>query len=124
VEISQTLPSTEHNIESVLELADVLVGAVLIPGERAPLLVSREMVRKMKPRSVIIDISIDQGGCIETSHPTTHEHPSYVEEGIVHYCVPNMPGVVAHTATTGFVNAALPYILDIVNLGSGERHQE
>jgi alanine dehydrogenase len=112
-----TLPSTEHNIEKVLELADVLVGAVLIPGERAPLLVSREMVKKMKPRSVIIDISIDQGGCIETSRPTTHDHPSYIEEGVVHYCVPNMPGVVARTATTGFVNAALPYILDIVNLG-------
>lgn len=112
-----TLPSTEHNIEKVLEFADVLVGAVLIPGERAPLLVSREMVKKMKPRSVIIDISIDQGGCIETSRPTTHDHPSYIEEGIVHYCVPNMPGVVARTATTGFVNAALPYILDIVNLG-------
>jgi alanine dehydrogenase len=112
-----TLPSTEPNIEKVLELADVLVGAVLIPGERAPLLVSREMVKKMKPRSVIIDISIDQGGCIETSRPTTHDHPSYIEEGIVHYCVPNMPGVVARTATAGFVNAALPYILDIVNLG-------
>jgi alanine dehydrogenase len=115
-----TLPSTERNIEKAIEYTDVLVGAVLVPGERAPVLVSREMVRRMKPRSVIIDISIDQGGCIETSRPTTHDHPSYVEEGVVHYCVPNMPGVVARTATNGFVNAALPYILDITNLGVAE----
>ena len=112
-----TLPSTERNIEKALEYADVLVGAVLVPGEHAPQLVSREMVRKMKPRSVIIDISIDQGGCIETSRPTTHDHPSYIEEGVVHYCVPNMPGVVARTATNGFVNAAMPYIVDVINLG-------
>ena len=112
-----TLPSTERNIEKSLEYADVLVGAVLVPGEHAPQLVSREMVRKMKPRSVIIDISIDQGGCIETSRPTTHDHPSYIEEGVVHYCVPNMPGVVARTATNGFVNAAMPYIVDVINLG-------
>jgi alanine dehydrogenase len=115
-----TLPSTEHNIEKALEYADVLVGAVLVPGERAPQLVTRELVRKMKQRSVIIDISIDQGGCIETSRPTTHDHPTYVEEGVVHYCVPNMPSVVARTATNGFVNAALPYILDIINLGVDE----
>jgi alanine dehydrogenase len=112
-----TLPSAPRNIEKVIEFADVLVGAVLVPGERAPVLVSRELVRKMKPRSVIVDISIDQGGCIETSRPTSHDHPSYVEEGVVHYCVPNMPGVVARTATNGFVNAALPYILDVANLG-------
>jgi alanine dehydrogenase len=71
----------------------------------------------MKKRSVIIDISIDQGGCIETSRPTSHDHPTFVEEGVIHYCVPNMPGVVARTATQGFVNAAIPYILDIANLG-------
>jgi alanine dehydrogenase len=112
-----TLPSSDRNIGKALEYADVLVGAVLVPGERAPLLVTREMVRKMKPRSVIIDISIDQGGCIETSRPTSHDHPSFIEEGVVHYCVPNMPSVVARTATNGFVNAALPYILDIINLG-------
>ncbi len=112
-----TLPSTERNIEKALEYADVLVGAVLVHGERAPMLVSRELVRKMKPRSVIIDISIDQGGCIETSRPTTHDHPSFIEEGVVHYCVPNMPSVVARTATNGFVNVALPYILDIITMG-------
>jgi alanine dehydrogenase len=113
-----TMLSTDRNIARVCEYADVLVGAVLIPGERAPVVVSREMVRKMKPRSVIIDISIDQGGCIETSRPTTHDHPTYVEEGVVHYCVPNMPGVVARTATYGFVNAAIGYLLEVADLGA------
>ena len=112
-----TMLSTERNILRCCEYADVLVGAVLVSGARAPVLVSREMVRKMKPHSVIIDISIDEGGCVETSRPTTHDHPSYVEENVVHYCVPNMPGVVARTATHGFVNAAIPYILEIANLG-------
>jgi alanine dehydrogenase len=112
-----TLPSNDRNIRKACEYADVLVGAVLVPGERAPILVSREIVKKMKKRSVIIDISIDQGGCIETSRPTSHDHPTFVEEGVIHYCVPNMPGVVARTATQGFVNAAIPYILDIANLG-------
>ena len=113
-----TLLSTGRNIERSCEYADVLIGAVLVPGSRAPILVTRETVRKMKPRSVIVDISIDEGGCIETSHPTTHDHPSFIEENVVHYCVPNMPGVVARTATHGFVNAAISYILDIANLGA------
>ena len=115
-----TLLSSQRNIEKSLLFADVVIGAVHVSGMRAPLLISREMVRTMKPRSVIIDLSIDQGGCFETSRPTTHANPTYVEEGVVHYCVPNMPGVVARTATNGFVNAALPYILDIVNLGVDE----
>jgi len=112
-----TMISTKRNIERATAFADVVVGAVLIPGQRAPILVTREMVRAMKPRSVIMDISIDQGGCIETSRPTTHEHPVYVEEGMLHYCVQNVPGVVARTATHAFVNAAMPYIEKIVNLG-------
>jgi alanine dehydrogenase len=115
-----TLLSSQRNIEKSLGYADVVIGAVLVSGMRAPLLISREMVGKMKPRSVVIDMSIDQGGCFETSRPTTHANPTYVEEGVVHYCVPNMPGVVARTATNGFVNAALPYILDIINLGVDE----
>jgi alanine dehydrogenase len=78
------------------------------------------MVRAMKPRSVIMDVSIDEGGCVETSRPTTHDHPVYVEEGILHYCVPNMPGVVARTATHAFVNAAMPYIMEIANQGIGQ----
>jgi alanine dehydrogenase len=112
-----TMVSTERNIVRCCEFANVLVGAVLVPGERAPILVSRATVQKMKPRSVIIDISIDEGGCVETSRPTTHDRPSYIEENVIHYCVPNMPGIVARTATHGFVNVAIPYLLQIANLG-------
>lgn len=112
-----TMTSTRRNIERAAAFADVLVGAVLVPGQRAPILVTREMVRAMKPRSVIMDVSIDEGGCVETSRPTTHEHPVYIEEGMLHYCVPNMPGVVARTATYAFANAAMPYIDKLANLG-------
>ncbi len=112
-----TLLSTPRNIERSVAYADVVVGCVLNPGQRAPILVTRDMVRSMKPRSVIIDISIDEGGCVETSRPTTHEHPVYIEEGILHYCVPNMPGAVARTATHAFVNSAMPYIMDIAANG-------
>jgi alanine dehydrogenase len=112
-----TMMSTKRNIVRAAGFADVLVGAVLVPGQRAPILVTREMVRAMKPRSVIIDVSIDEGGCVETSRPTTHEHPVFIEEGMLHYCVPNMPGAVARTATYAFVNAAMPYIEKIANLG-------
>jgi alanine dehydrogenase len=115
-----TMISTKRNIERAAAFADVLVGAVLTPGQRAPLLVTRDMVRAMKPRSVIMDVSIDQGGCVETSRPTNHEHPVYLEEGMLHYCVPNMPSAVARTATHAFVNAAMPYILEIASLGGAE----
>jgi alanine dehydrogenase len=90
--------STRRNVERSVAYADVVVGAVLIPGQRSPVVVTREMVQSMKPRSVVMDISIDEGGCIETSRPTTHEHPVYIEEGILHYCVPNMTSIVARTA--------------------------
>jgi alanine dehydrogenase len=112
-----TVVSTPRNISRACEYADVLVGAVLVPGARSPIIITREMVKKMRHRSVFIDISIDQGGCSETSRPTTHDQPTYVEENVIHYCVPNMPGVVARTATYGFVNAAIEYILEIANLG-------
>ena len=112
-----TMIATKRNLERVTKFADVVVGAVLLPGERTPILLTREMVRAMKPRSVFIDVSIDQGGCSETSRPTTHELPTYVEEGVLHYCVPNIPGVVARTATHAFVNSAMPYIEEIANLG-------
>ena len=112
-----TLLSTKRNIERSIAYADVVVGAVLNPGERAPVLVTREMVRSMKPRSVIIDISIDEGGCVETSRPSSHEHPVYIEEGILHYCVPNMPAAVARTATHAFVNCAMPYIMIMADGG-------
>jgi alanine dehydrogenase len=112
-----TMISTKRNIERAIAYADVVVGAVLITGERTPILITREMMQSMKPRSVFIDVSIDQGGCAETSRPTSHDHPTYMEEGVIHYCVPNMPGVVARTATHAFVNAAMPYLLEITKLG-------
>jgi alanine dehydrogenase len=112
-----TMVSTKRNLEKATAYADVVVGAVLVTGERTPILISREMMRAMKPRSVFIDVSIDQGGCAETSRPTLHDQPTYIEEGVIHYCVPNMPGVVARTATHAFVNAAMPYILEIANKG-------
>ena len=113
-----TMISSVRNIEKSTSYADVVVGAVLVTGQRSPILVTRQMVRNMKPRSVIVDLSIDQGGCFETSRPTTHELPVYVEEDVTHYCVPNMPSVVARTATHAFVNAAMPYIFNIANKGA------
>ncbi len=115
-----TMVSTQRNIERCCAYADVVVGAVSVSGERAPIVVSREVVMKMKPRSVIIDLSIDQGGCFETSRPTKHDRPTYTEEGVIHYCVPNIPGVVARTSTHAFMNFALPFISEIANLGVDE----
>lgn len=112
-----TMISTKRNIERATAYADVVIGAVLMSGQRAPIVITRDMVRAMKPRSVIIDISIDEGGCVETSRPTTHEFPTFVEEGVIHYCVPNIPGVVGRTASHMFVNAATPYILEVANKG-------
>jgi alanine dehydrogenase len=112
-----TLVANPINLAYACTFADVLVGAVFVPGELSPVLVSREMVRKMKPRSLIMDISIDEGGCIETSRPTTHENPTFVEEGVVHYCVPNIPSVVARTSTYAFLNGAFPFIEQIVRDG-------
>ena len=112
-----TMVSTPRNIERATSYADVVIGAVLEPGERTPILVTRQMVRAMKPRSVILDVSIDHGGCIETSRPTAHDNPVYIEEEVTHYCVPNLSGVVARTATHAFVNAAMPYIYNLANKG-------
>lgn len=105
--------SHDFNIRKVVRFADVLVGAVLVPGARAPIVVTREMVKTMKPRSVILDISIDEGGCVETSRPTTHKNPTFVDEGVIHYCVPNMTSVVARTATHAFNNAAWPFMREV-----------
>lgn len=113
-----TMLATKRNIERVTSFVDVLVGAVLVPGERTPMIVTREMVRGMKPRSVIIDIDIDEGGSVETARPTVHDNPVYVEEGVIHYCVPNIPGVVARTATHAFVNSAMPFIMEIAEKGT------
>lgn len=108
-----TMIANPYNIAKASAFADVLVSAVAIPGERAPILVTREMVRKMRRRAVIIDFAIDSGGSIETSRPTNHVSPWYVEEGIIHYCVPNAPARVARTASYALANAVLPYLLDI-----------
>ncbi|MBM4166153.1 MAG: alanine dehydrogenase [Ignavibacteria bacterium] len=102
--------ANHYNIKKALLFADVVVGAVLIKGERAPHLISEEMVRQMKPGSIIIDLSIDQGGCIETSHPTTLENPTYVQHDVIHYCVPNIPANVSRTATYALTNALLPFV--------------
>jgi alanine dehydrogenase len=115
-----TMVSNPHNIAKVCTYADVLVTSILIPGERPPLIVSRDMVRLMKPRSIIMDFSIDECGCVETSRPTTHERPTYIEEGVIHYCVPNIPSIVARTSTHAFLNGAFPYILEITNKGIEE----
>jgi len=112
-----TLSSNPHNIAEAVKRADVLIGAVLVPGARAPRVVTRGMVRGMKPGSVVVDVAIDQGGCIETSHPTTHADPVFVEEGVIHYCVTNMPGAVPRTSTYALANATLPYALKLANLG-------
>lgn len=112
-----TMLSNPRNIARAVAYADIVIGAIMIPGKRPPIIVTREMIRSMKPRSAIIDLSIDEGGCIETSRPTTHEHSYYTEEGIIHYCVPNIPSAVARTATYAYTNAALPFILDMANGG-------
>jgi len=112
-----TLYSTMENIEREVTAADLVIGAVLIPGAAAPKLVSRELVRGMRPGTVIVDISIDQGGCFETSRPTTHAAPTYIEEGVVHYCVTNMPAAVARTSTVALNNATLPFILALAERG-------
>jgi alanine dehydrogenase len=112
-----TLFSTVETIEHEVVAADLVIGAVLVPGAAAPKLVSRELVRAMKPGSVIVDVSIDQGGCIETSRPTTHAAPTFIEEGVVHYCVTNMPGAVARTSAVALNNATLPFVLAIADRG-------
>jgi len=109
--------ANEYNLKKALRFADVVVGAVLIKGERAPHLVTEEMVRSMKPGSLIIDVSIDQGGCIATSRPTTLDNPTYVLHDVIHYCVPNIPANVARTATHGLTNALLPYLLALAHDG-------
>lgn len=112
-----TVYSTAANIEEYVTDADLVIGAVLIAGEQAPRLVTRQMVKKMRPGSVIVDVAIDQGGSFETSRPTTHSDPTYVVDGIVHYCVTNMPGVVPRTSALALNNATLPFVLEIANKG-------
>ena len=112
-----TVFSTRAAIEELVRRADLLIGTVLVPGAAAPKLVSKEMVKTMKPGSVIVDVAIDQGGCVETSHATTHADPTYVVDGVVHYCVANMPGAVARTSTFALNNVTLPFTLALADRG-------
>jgi alanine dehydrogenase len=112
-----TVYSTREALARYVAGADLLVGAVLVPGATAPKLVDRQMLQTMQPGSVLVDVAIDQGGCFETSRPTTHMDPTYVEEGVVHYCVANMPGAVARTSTFALNNATLPFTLNLADKG-------
>ena len=113
----KTLMSSEYNIREELKTADLVIGSVLIPGAKAPKLVTREMLSLMEPGSVLVDVAIDQGGCFETSHPTTHQEPTYYVDGILHYCVANIPGAVPYTSTLALTNATLPYALQLADKG-------
>jgi len=115
-----TLASNSYNIAHVTREADLVIGGVLIPGATAPKLVTRAMVSHMKQGAVIVDVAIDQGGCVETAKPTSHSNPSYKVDGVVHYCVTNMPGAVPHTSTLALTNSTFPYLLRLANLGARE----
>ncbi len=112
-----TVMSNEYNIREAIKLADLIIGAVLIPGAKAPHLITRDMLKDMKPGTVLVDVAVDQGGCIETCTPTTHENPTFVIDEIVHYCVANMPGAVPYTSTLALTNATLPYAIQLANKG-------
>lgn len=112
-----TVMSNEFNIRRYAKHMDLIVGAVLIPGAKAPHLITRDMLKTMKPGMVLVDVAVDQGGCIETCRPTTHEDPTFIIDGVVHYCVANMPGAVPYTSTLALTNATLPYALQLANKG-------
>lgn len=112
-----TLYSSEHNIRQELRDADIIIGSVLVPGDKTPHLITRDMLSLMEPGTVLVDVAIDQGGCFETSHPTTHAEPVYTVEGIVHYCVANIPGAVPNTSTLALTNATLKYALQLADKG-------
>jgi alanine dehydrogenase len=112
-----TVMSNEYNIREAIKLSDLIIGAVLIPGAKAPHLITREMLKEMRAGTVLVDVAVDQGGCIETCKPTTHENPTFEIDGIVHYCVANMPGAVPYTSTLALTNATLPYAIQLANKG-------
>ena len=120
----KTLYSTTDMIERALSHADLIIGAVLLPGRTAPKLVTKAMLANLKPRSVLVDVAIDQGGCFETSKPTTHDDPTYIVDDIIHYCVANMPGGVARTSTFALTNATLPFIIELANKGIKQSLQD
>ncbi len=113
----RTAYATQHAVDEHVTAADLVIGAVLIPGAAAPKLVSADLVRRMKAGAVVVDVAIDQGGCFETSHPTTHSDPTFTVDGVIHYCVANMPGAVPHTSTFALNNATLPYVLALADKG-------
>ncbi|MCI0469932.1 MAG: alanine dehydrogenase, partial [Nitrospirae bacterium] len=113
----KTLPLTSHNISEEIKEADLIIGAILVPGGKTPVLITRDMLRTMRKGAVIVDVSVDQGGCVETSRPTTHDNPIFEVEGIIHYCVANMPGAYPRTSTLALTNATLPYIKIVANKG-------
>jgi alanine dehydrogenase len=113
----QTMMSNEYNIREMIKVCDLIVGAVLIPGAKAPHLITRDMLKLMRAGTVLVDVAVDQGGCIETCSPTTHENPTFIIDDVVHYCVANMPGAVPYTSTVALTNATLPYALQLANKG-------
>jgi len=113
----ETVASNYSNIERHVKQADLIIGAVLVPGAKAPYLITEDMVKQMKEGSVIVDISIDQGGCVETSEETTHSEPTFIKHGVIHYCVQNIPGAVPHTSTFALTNVTIPYALNIADMG-------
>ena len=113
----RTLYSSEHNIRMELKDVDAVIGSVLIPGEKTPYLISKEMLKEMQPGTVLVDVAIDQGGCFETSRPTTHSEPTYEVDGILHYAVANIPGAVPNTSTMALTNATLKYAVKLANKG-------
>lgn len=122
--LSETMPanvntfySNEYNIRELISSHDLIIGAVLIPGAKAPHLITRDMLKEMRPGTVLVDVAVDQGGCIETCRPTTHENPTYVIDQVVHYCVANMPGAVPYTSTLALTNATFPFALQLANKG-------
>jgi len=112
-----TMFSNEYNIRSLIKTHDLIIGAVLIPGAKAPNLITRDMLKEMRPGTVLVDVAVDQGGCIETCRPTTHEDPTFIIDDVVHYCVANMPGAVPFTSTLALTNATLPYAILLADLG-------
>lgn len=112
-----TMYSSEYNIRKLVANHDLIVGAVLIPGGKSPMVITRDMLKLMRPGTVLVDVSVDQGGCIETCKPTTHENPTYIVDGILHYCVTNMPGAVPYTSTIALTNSTFPYVLELADKG-------
>ena len=109
--------SSEYNIRKLIKTLDLIVGAVLIPGAKAPKLITKDMLKEMRPGTVIVDVAVDQGGCVETCKPTTHEDPAFIVDDVVHYCVANMPGAVPCTSTVALTNSTLPYALQLADKG-------